>query len=73
MKNYLKQLESYSEYKLYKEEQRLRELIQIGRERADIAIRSKLGRKALEILENVDARFADLKVVQKIYDKRFNI
>ena len=73
MKNYLKQLESYSEYKLYKEEQRLRELIQIGRERADIAIKSKLGLKALAILENVAARFDDLKTVQKIYDKRFGI
>ena len=68
--NYLKKM---SEYQLFLEAQRLRELIQINREKADIAIKNKLGRKALSILDIVDARQLELKAVNAESDKRFGI
>ena len=62
-----------SEFQLHLEANRLRELIQINLDKANLAISQKLGRKALGILEIVDARQIELKAVNAESDKRFNI
>ena len=62
-----------SEFQLHLEANRLRELIQINREKAQLAIDQKLGRKALSILDIVEARQIELKAVNAESDKRFNI
>tara|TARA_R100000951_G_scaffold116312_1_gene127563 strand:+ start:492 stop:701 length:210 start_codon:yes stop_codon:yes gene_type:complete len=69
----MKHLENLSDFALHREGMRVRELIQINREKADIAIKQKLGRKAISFLNIVDARFLELKEINKIQDKRFNI
>ena len=69
----MKHLKNLSDFALHREGMRVRELIQINREKADLAIKQKLGRKALAILEIVDARFVELKEINRIIDKRFNI
>ena len=62
-----------SEFQLHLEANRLRELIQINRDKAQLAIDQKLGRKALAILDIVEARQLELKAVNAESDKRFNI
>jgi len=69
----MKNLNIMSEYQLFLEANRLRELIQINREKAQLAINQKLGRKALSILDIVEARQIELKAVNAESDKRFNI
>tara|TARA_R110002153_G_scaffold71682_3_gene187824 strand:+ start:2401 stop:2610 length:210 start_codon:yes stop_codon:yes gene_type:complete len=69
----MKNLNIMSEFQLHLEANRLRELIQINREKAQLAIDQKLGRKALSILDIVEARQIELKAVNAESDKRFNI
>ena len=69
----MKNLNIMSEFQLHLEANRLRELIQINLDKANLAISQKLGRKALGILEIVDARQLELKAINAESDNRFNI
>jgi hypothetical protein len=69
----MKHLENLSDFALHREGMRVRELIQINREKADLAIKQKLGRKALSFLDVVDARKLELNEINRIQDKKFNI
>ena len=69
----MKHLKNLSDFALHREGRRVRELIQINREKADLAIKQKLGRKAMSFLHIVDARVLELNEINRIQDKRFNI
>jgi len=69
----MKHLENLSDFALHREGMRVRELIQINLDKANLAIKQKLGRKALSFLDVVDARKLELNEINRIQDKKFNI
>tara|TARA_R110000796_G_scaffold116318_2_gene228811 strand:+ start:3423 stop:3632 length:210 start_codon:yes stop_codon:yes gene_type:complete len=69
----MKHLNNLSDFALHREAMRVRELIQINLDKANLAIKQKLGRKALSFLDIVDARKLELNEINRIQDKKFNI
>ena len=69
----MKHLNNLTQFQLHKEGMRLRELINLHRHNADIAIQDKMGRKALAFLEKADSRFLELEAVNKLQDEFFKI